>query len=152
LGGWQANGIVGLQTGGPLTITSGIDDSRSGIGLDRADIVGNPALATGRTKAQQIANWFNTQAFTVNAIGTFGNTGRNILRGPGSEQTDLSLFKKFAMPYKEGHSLEFRAEAFNIFNHANLGNPTTNVSSSQFGRIVTAADPRILQFGLRYAF
>jgi hypothetical protein len=88
----------------------------------------------------------------VNAIGTFGNTGRNILRGPGSEQMDLSLFKKFAMPYKEGHSLEFRAEAFNIFNHANLGNPTTNVSSSQFGRIVTASDPRILQFGLRYAF
>ena len=58
----------------------------------------------------------------VNALGTFGNVGRNTLRGPGSQQVDVSMFKKFAMPYKEGHSLEFRAEAYNLFHHANLGN------------------------------
>ncbi|MEO8025951.1 MAG: carboxypeptidase regulatory-like domain-containing protein [Bryobacteraceae bacterium] len=151
-GGWQTNGIISLQSGGPLTISSGIDNSLSGIGADRADIVGDPNISGDRTKAQQILQYFNTSAFTVNAVGTFGNLGRGTMRGPGYSNVDFSMFKKFAMPYKESHSIEFRAEAFNLFNHATLGNPNTNRSSSQFGRIVSAGDPRILQFGLRYAF
>ncbi len=152
LGGWQTNGIVSLQTGGPFTISSGLDNSFSGIGLDRADIVGNPALPGGRSRGEQIASWFNTAAFAINAPGTFGSVGRNTLYGPGIANVDFSAFKKFVMPYSESHNLEFRAEFFNLFNRVNLNNPNSNRSSSLFGRIITAGDPRILQFGLRYSF
>jgi hypothetical protein len=65
---------------------------------------------------------------------------------------DFSTFKNFAMPFNESHKLEFRAEFFNLFNRVNLGNPNTSRSSTLFGRITTAGDPRILQFGLRYFF
>ena len=64
---------------------------------------------------------------------------------------DFSAFKKFNLPF-EGHSLEFRAEFFNLFNRVNLGLPTTNRSSGVFGRIASAGEPRIVQFGLRYSF
>jgi len=152
LGGWQTNGIVTIQSGGPMTFASGIDNSLSGIGADRADIIGNPVTSGDRSKSAMIARYFNTDAFAINALGTFGNLGRGTMRGPGQSNVDFSLFKKFAMPYKESHNLEFRVEAFNILNHANLGNPSTNRSSVQFGRIVTAADPRIMQMGIRYGF
>ena len=135
-----------------MTITSGIDNSLSGINADRADIVGNPAISGDRTKGQRIARWFNTDAFAINAVGTFGTLGRNTMRGPGLANVDFSTFKKFVMPYKESHNLEFRAEFFNLFNRANLNNPNTNRSSSLFGRVITAGEPRILQFGLRYSF
>jgi hypothetical protein len=151
-GGWQLNGIVTFQTGRALTITSGLDNSFSGINLDRADLVGNPILSDDRPKADKILRWFNTDAFAINAPGTFGNTGRGILTGPSFFNTDLSMFKKVVMPFAESHSLELRAEAYNAFNHVNLGNPTTNRSSGNFGRILSAGSPRIMQFGLRYAF
>jgi hypothetical protein len=152
LGGWQLNGIVTFQTGRALTITSGLDNSFTGINLDRADLVGDPNLPDDRPKSDKILRWFNPNAFAINAPGTFGNTGRGILTGPAFFNTDLSIFKKVAMPFNEGHSLELRAEAYNALNNVNLGNPTTNRSSGNFGRILTAGSPRIMQFGLRYAF
>ena len=151
LGGWQTNGIITLQSGGPLTIFSGIDNSLSGIGLDRADIIGNPELSGDRSRGEQILQWFNTSAFAVNAPGTYGSVGRNTLTGPGLATVDFSAFKRFQFPF-EGHSLEFRAEFFNLFNRVNLNNPTTNRSSGVFGQITSAGEPRIIQFGLRYAF
>lgn len=152
IGGWQTNGIITLQTGAPLTITTGVDNSRSGIGQDRVDIVGNPRISGDRSRGERIARWFNTDAFKENALGTFGTLGRNTERGPGLATVDFSAFKNFPMPYAESHRLEFRAEAFNIFNRANLNNPNTVRTSALFGRITTAGDPRILQFGLRYSF
>ncbi|MFN7933946.1 MAG: carboxypeptidase regulatory-like domain-containing protein [Bryobacteraceae bacterium] len=152
LGGWQTNGIVTAQTGAPLTFRSGVDNSYSGIGLDRADISGDPYLPSGRPKADQILRWFNPNVFAINAPGTFGNAGRGLMPGPGLFNVDFSMFKKVAMPYKESHTLELRAEAYNAMNHVNLGNPTTNRTSGNFGRILSAGNPRILQFGLRYAF
>jgi hypothetical protein len=91
------------------------------------------------------------RAFTVNAPGTYGTVGRNTLTGPGLATVDWSAFKKFNLPV-EGHSLEFRAEFFNLFNRVNLNNPTTNRSSGVFGRITSAGEPRIIQLGLRYSF
>ncbi len=152
LNGWQTNGIVTLQTGEPLTIFTGVDNSLSGIGQDRVDIVGDPNLPDDRSRGEQIARWFNTDAFRENALGTFGTLGRNTERGPGLATVDFSTFKNFAMPFNESHKLEFRAEFFNLFNRVNLGNPNTSRSSTLFGRITTAGDPRILQFGLRYFF
>jgi hypothetical protein len=152
LGGWQTNGIITLQSGAPLTIFNGADNSFSGIGRDRVDVIGDPTLAGNRSRREQIAEWFNTTAFKENAPGTFGTLGRNTERGPGLATVDFSAFKRFPMPYSDRHKLEFRAEAFNVFNRVNLNNPNTTRTSSLFGRITSAGEPRILQFGLRYSF
>jgi len=152
VGGWQLNGILTFQTGGPMTINTGFDNSFSGIGGDRVDIIGNPSLPDDRPRGDQIKKWFNTAAFKANTPGTFGTLGRNTMVGPGFSNIDLSIFKAFAMPYSERHKVEFRAEFFNALNQVNLNNPSTNFSSSVFGQITSARDPRILQFGLRYSF
>jgi hypothetical protein len=152
LGAWQMNGILVLQTGPPLTINTGFDNSFSGIGNDRVDVIGNPGLPGGLARGARIQQWFNTAAFTANAPGTFGTLGRNTLVGPGYADLDLSLFKAFPMPFSERHRVEFRAECFNLLNRVNLSSPNTSFSSSLFGRITAASDPRILQLGLRYSF
>lgn len=151
-GGWQTNGIVSLQTGGPLTISNGADISFTGIGQDRVDIVGNPLLRGGRSRAERIQRWFNTTAFREPAPGTFGTIGRNTLRGPGTATVDFSAFKRFPMPFSENHKLEFRGEFFNLINRVNLGNPTMARINANFGRITSAGEPRIVQLGLRYPF
>jgi hypothetical protein len=151
-GGWQTNGIVTLQSGGALTFVNGVDISRSGIGQDRVDIVGNPDLPGDRSKAERILRYFNTQAFAEPAPGTFGTIGRNTGRGPGQASVDFSAFKNFTMPWLEGHKLEFRGEFFNLFNRVNLGNPNTTRINALFGRITSAGAPRIVQLGLRYSF
>jgi len=150
--GWQTNGIVTLQSGGPLNIVNGVDISRSGIGQDRVDIIGEPKLAGGRSRGDQILRWFNTAAFREPTPGTFGTLGRNTGRGPGLATVDFSAFKNFVMPWSEAHKVEFRAEFFNLFNRANLSNPNTSRINALFGRITSAGEPRIVQLGLRYSF
>ena len=152
LGGWQTNGIVTLQTGGPLTISNGVDNSLTGIGQDRVDIIGDPDLGDGRSRGEQIAQWFNKAAFAQPAFGTYGTIGRNTLVGPGQATVDFSLFKRFPVPVGESHNIEIRGEFFNLFNRTNLGNPNTAFVNTLFGRITSAADPRIVQLGLRYSF
>lgn len=135
--GWQANGIVTLQSGLPLTITSGVDNSISGVNNDYANYVAGvtPARPAGVSRIQE---WFNPAAFTKNPTGTFGNVPRNSLRGPGYDDVDLSLFKDIATEHRV-HG-QFQAEAFNAFNHTNLANPGTNVSSSgTFGQITATS-------------
>ncbi len=151
-GGWQTNGIITLQSGGPLNITEGLDVSRSGIGQDRVDIVGDPKLSGDRPQGEQIQRWFNPTAFASPALGTFGTLGKNTGRGPGQQSVDFSTFKNVRMPWRESHKLEFRAEFFNLFNKTNLGNPNTARINALFGRITSAGGPRIVQLGLRYAF
>ena len=151
-GGWQTNGIVTLQSGAPLNILNGVDISRSGIGQDRVDIIGNPVLGSDRPKGERILRWFDTAAFREPAAGTFGTLGRNTGRGPGLATVDFSAFKSFAMPWSERHKTEFRAEFFNLFNRANLGNPNATRINALFGRITSAGEPRIVQLGLRYSF
>jgi hypothetical protein len=146
-GGWNATGVLSLQTGQPFSVRSGQDNALSGIGLDRADLIGNPTRPAGVDPVRQ---WFNTKAFTQNAIGTFGNTGRNILIGPGLANVDFAALKNFTI-FRES-VLQFRAEFFNLFNHPNFGLPANRLTQSTYGRITTALDPRILQFGLKYRF
>jgi hypothetical protein len=151
LGGWQNNFILSAQTGVPFTITSGVDNNFSGVAGQFADLTGADwRLGDGRTKAEEIARWFNTAAFKTNALGTIGTGGRNQLRNPGMWNVDYSLFKSF--PIRERLSFQFRGELFNAFNHANLGNPIAAVNNVNFGRINTAGDPRIMQLALRLAF
>ncbi len=150
LGGWNLNGITVIQSGRPFTVVSGRDNSFSGVGADRADLIGNPHLPTNRPRAELINRYFNTDAFTFNAIGTFGNAGRNILRGPGDVTVDLGVFKN--VPVTERHRVQFRAEAFNLLNRVNLGNPNANRSAAAFGRISSAGSPRVVQLALKYSF
>jgi hypothetical protein len=151
LGGWQLNGIVTVASGLPFTVTSGADNSLSSLGLDHADqVLPDASPSGGRTKSDRLHQWFNTAAFRTNAIGTFGNTGRNILRGPGLGNVDASLLKYFSITEKT--RLQFRAEAFNLFNRANFNNPTANVSSPTNGQILSAGPARVLQLALKVQF
>jgi hypothetical protein len=149
-GGWDLNGIVILQGGTPFTVVSGRDNSFSGVNADRADLIGNPYLPTDRSRSDLINRYFNTDAFAFNAIGTFGTSGRNILRDPGTISTDVGLFKN--IPIGEKHRIQFRAEAFNVINRVNLGSPNANRSAAAFGRITSAGSPRVIQLALKYQF
>ena len=148
--GWQLTGIVTMQSGSPLTLTSGLDNSLSGIGADTPDQVSSWHLAGDRSKAQQIQEWFNPAAFVPNAIGTYGNVGIGALRNPGLWNIDGAVQRNFKI--YEGSQLSFRASFYNALNHANLGNPTSNLSSPSFGQILTSGDPRVIELGLRLAF
>ncbi|HEY3837500.1 MAG TPA: TonB-dependent receptor, partial [Bryobacteraceae bacterium] len=150
VGGWESTGILTLQSGSPFTILSGVDNSRSGDGIDHADLVGNPYLSSSRPDGQFIREYFNVAAFTPNALGTFGTAPRNFLRGPGLANLDFGLMKSF--PIKEKFTTQFRAEFFNVFNHPNFGNPVTTLNASNFGAITTAGSPRIIQFALKLSF
>lgn len=150
VGGWNLTGILTMQSGPPFTVVSGVDNARSGTSNQIGDIVGDPNLPSGRTRGEQILKWFNTGAFTTNALGTFGNAGRNTLTGPGYTSLDMGLHKSF--PIVENVKVQFRFEAFNVLNNVNLNLPNSTVTSSNFGRITTAQDPRILQLALRLTF
>jgi hypothetical protein len=155
IGGWGSTGIVTLRAGFPYSIFSGLDFSYSGNGSDRADLIGDPSLAGNRSKAAKLAEWFNTAAFTFNAPGTFGNSGRDILRRPGLATVDFALSKSFPLSFghfSESQRLYFRAEAFNLFNRANFGRPDNTLTDPTFGQVLSAADPRILQLALKYSF
>jgi Carboxypeptidase regulatory-like domain/TonB dependent receptor len=149
--GWGLTGLTTWRSGFPFSIVSGVDNSFSGVGLDRADYIGgNASLDSGRAHGQLTQQFFNTAVFVPNAVGTFGNSGKNILRAPRFFDTDLGLLKQNRIT--ERISSQFRAEFFNVFNHVNFNGPSNNVSSSAFGRITSAGDPRILQLAMKLIF
>ena len=148
--GWSTNGIFRYLSGSPLTIVPGTDRALQGGGGQRVDVLGNPMFSSGRSFDQQRAQYFNTAAFALPALGTFGNEGRNALYGPGQYNLDLSVFKTTRVT--ERARVEFRLEMFNALNHANLGNPNTTFNSSAFGRIDSVTGPRIMQLGLKVIF
>ncbi|MDQ2901283.1 MAG: hypothetical protein M3Y07_16015 [Acidobacteriota bacterium] len=151
LGGWSISDILDLRSGLPFSIVSGRDNSFSGIGLDRADLRRNPALPSDRSKADRLARYFDPQAVTFNVPGTFGNSPRNFLRGPGFFNIDAAVQKSF--PIGERMSFMLRGEAFDLLNHANFGLPGSNVASpNTLGVITGANEPRILQLGARLTF
>jgi hypothetical protein len=150
LGGWSLTGILSMQSGGGFTVTSGVDNARSGTGGQRADISGDPDLPDDRTNEEKILEWFDTSVYAPNALGTFGNSGRNSLRGPGSKNVDLGLHKTFATGGNT--QMQVRIEAFNAFNWVNLGNPNTSQNNSNFGRITSAAAARVMQAAVRLSF
>ena len=150
LAGWQPAGLWRFSSGGPFHPVTGRDNSLTGINADRPNVLGDPNLSKDRTRGEQIARYFDPAMFDANRLGEFGNTGRNSLRGPGFATIDLSMIKNFKIT--ERHAVQFRAEIFNLFNHANLGNPGTTWGTPTFGRILSAADPRLIQLALKYSF
>ncbi|QOY85742.1 TonB-dependent receptor [Paludibaculum fermentans] len=146
LGGWALEGIVQVQTGRPLNVTSGQDTAHTGKYIGRADVSGNPILPM---EQRSIDKWFNTSAFTM-PVNAYGNSGANTVRADGKVVADVSVAKKFK--FMERQSVEFRGEFYNLPNVINFGNPDTNRSSATFGKITSAGSARQVQFALRYAF
>jgi len=155
--GWQTTGILTLQTGQPMSVLTGEDQSSTGLGNDRPDLIGNP-----NSGPHTVNQWFNTAAFTPNQPLTFGNAGRNIVKGPSFKNADFALMKNTRIA--ETANLEFRAEFFNIFNHPNFALPGNIESAPNFGVISQTPDvaqnnvglgsggPRLIQFGLKFSF
>ena len=112
---------------------------------DRPNVVGDWHLAN-----PTVQEWFYTAAFAKNALYTYGNAGRNALRGPGVFNLDLAAHKVFR--FNERVSAQLRLESFNATNTPALGNPNTAVGSPQFGQISSAGVPRDNQIGLKILF
>jgi hypothetical protein len=149
--GWTLSTIVTLQSGNPLTFTAGQDRNLDGINTDRADLVGDPELDHGRSRAELIEGWFNTSAFALPADGANGSSRRSIVVGPGRRNVDMGLFRDFSLRGRT--TLQFRAEATNVFNIVNLSDPGTNLGSpATFGKIRTAGNMRRVQLGARLSF
>jgi hypothetical protein len=148
VGNWQANAIFTARSGQPYTITASGDIANTGnTNYERADLVGDPSLSHPST-----SKWFNTSAFAIPAIYTYGNLGRNTLRRQSFWNLDCSIFRQF--PIRERMKLEFRAEAFNIFNTVVYGAPAADISiATSFGHVTsTTNNPRSLQLGAKIIF
>jgi hypothetical protein len=154
LNGWSISPIIKLRSGLPFTITNGnVDANLDGNTNDRAQLIGDPHI-DNPTAAQ----WFNTAAFVQNkvvtGVATDGNSPRNLLDGPGYKVVDLAVSRDFSL--SERFKLRFRAEATNVFNMVNLGQPGAAVpsgaTSTTFGVITSANSMRKMQFGLRLTF
>jgi hypothetical protein len=150
-GGWQVTGIHALQSGLGLTATLSGATVLS-LGSERTvrpNLVGNPVLPDSQ---RTLARWFNTDAFAAfnPAPQAFGTAGVGIMRGPGLVNFDFTLAKNFNVT--ERRYFQFRTELFNAFNRANFGPPDIRRDNSGFGRILTAGNARIIQFGLKFYF
>jgi hypothetical protein len=143
--GWRLSGIYRKSTGSFLTILGGQNRSLTGVSNQRAQQV--LANAYGD---RSLTDYLNPGAFAPPALGTYGNMSPRSIQGPGTWQFDLALSRTFRI--SEAQKLEARAEAYNVTNSLRPGVPITNLNASNFGRIETALDPRILQFALKYIF
>jgi hypothetical protein len=171
--GWQINGIATFQSGNPFTIFSNDNQSQQASGLDRADLVGKPHTLDPRTLrtfdtgsctgTDQPGHYYfdptaydclnETEGGTI-PLFSFGNSGRNSVRGPGINNVDLSIFKNFK--FSERTNLQFRTEFFNAFNHTQFiisGNSNSAFGfTGNFGQVTQTRDPRIIQFALKLSF
>ena len=144
LGGWMVTGIYSARSGRPITITQGNNNVGAGM-------TGLPNLTGDPTGAETVQQWYNPAAFTQVASGTFGNAGRNILRGPGWVTFDMSVQRRVNFNSRVNATL--RWDIFNMFNRANFGLPDSNMVSATAGVISTlAGDPRVMQLSLRLGF
>jgi hypothetical protein len=147
VGGWQVNGITSLRSGIGMDITSNVSNNLGNRAGNRADRIADGNLPVDE---RTVERWFDTNAFKDPPVGRYGSAGQGIIRGPGSVNWDLSLFKNFRLA--ESKTLEFRWEMFNTFNNVNYNTPANNTSDSRFGRITGAATAREMQFGLKFLF
>lgn len=154
--GWEISGIWTFQSGYPFSIAGGDGNNNSGALQfgDRANSVpGQPWNVHKGSKSQWLNNYFNPNAFVPNTPGTFGNTGKNFLKGPGINSADLALSKNWQF-FEERYKLQFRWEMFNAFNHPNFGQPDNSPTDPNFGQItgIGPIPPRVVQAGLKLTF
>ena len=158
VGNWELSGIVTKETGLAYTVFAGKDVSQTGLNQDRAQYLGGDPYGTTACKSAPCVSWMNTAAFGQPAAGTVGNIGKGAFTGPGLFNWDMGLFKNILIT--ERWRAQLRGEFFNTFNHANFTSPLSggsnypvlSQSSSTFGTITSANDPRIIQIALKVVF
>lgn len=159
LGGWEFSSINTANSGLPVNISytpsSALDATGRltefrGVATQRPNLVGDPQRPDG---ASMIATYWNRAAFAVpTASEPFGNVGRNSFRAPGLWELDMALNKRFQIPLREGMSLQFRGEFFNVLNRTNFGSPSANITSAAFGTINNTGPARQIQLALKLMF
>jgi hypothetical protein len=154
-GGWQINSLLSLMSGTPFSVQAPATTLDMPGSTQTADLVKSEVTKPGAIGRGQL--WFDTGAFQAPSLGRFGNTGFNILRGPGLVNWDFGLFREFA--FNERVRLQFRAESFNFSNTPHFANPGNTIGDANFGQItgVTSLareglDERQFRFGLRFSF
>jgi hypothetical protein len=146
-GHWQLSTIYAAQTGLPFTATLNFDNANAG------NTSYPNRVCSGALPNPTISQWFDKSCFVAPASYVFGNEGRNVLIGPGRNNMDMGLHRRFPLPFREGMVLEFRGEAYNFLNHPQFDKPGNTVGNAGFGVISsTAVVNRQLQFALRLAF
>jgi Carboxypeptidase regulatory-like domain/TonB-dependent Receptor Plug Domain len=153
LSNWKVGGIWTLQSGAPLTVSLSTDVANNGEPLSvpsqRPNLTCNP-----NSGPKTATEWFKTSCFAMPVQYAYGDAGRNIVIGPGLDNVDTTLQKEFSL--RENMSVQFRVDMFDLFNHPNFNPPIgagrTFSSSTSFGAITSANDPRDLQFSLRLTF
>lgn len=156
MNGWQLNAIVSISSGTPFTVYDSANVSLQGTAPEITGFYSSrPNLISDPNAGPHIPSaWVSRSAFQqldpVTQAGQFGNEGRNVVRGPGIEDVDLSLFKNFQI--RETAPVQFRAECFNTLNHPNFGLPQNDLQSPAFGQILQAGPPRLLQLALKLVF
>ena len=144
LGGFTFSGILTARTGRPFTVTQ----SNNNVGNL---MTGLPNRIGSGEGAKTVDSWFDATAFQAVPTGTFGNSGRNILRGPGLVNVDTAVHRRFTIGAQR--AIEVRWEVFNLFNTVQLGLPDSNISNSTRATITRlAGDPRVMQFAFRVVF
>jgi hypothetical protein len=156
---WEIAPLLRITSGAPFTVTSGLDNSLTDVNNDRPNLVGT-AIYTKTKATQANANnssvFINSSAFTTNAIGTYGNVGRNTFVGPKLFNLDATLSRSF--PIRDQVAMVLRFECFNVPNHPNFSNPNSaSLNSTTFGKITTtqtgtAGNPRIFQAAAKITF
>lgn len=153
LGNWELSGILTLQAGVPFSINGGANGSNNSYsqnGNDLADRVSGQAFNVHKGSERQWLNsYFNPAAFTPNAIGTHGNSGKNLMRGPAGDNLDLAFLKNWPF-YHEQYRFQFRWELYNATNTPWFGTPDTNPTDTNYTKITgTNNSPRVMQFALK---
>lgn len=159
LGGWQMTAINTMRSGrtinmryntsGPTPVTAGLATFLGGVNL-RPNLIGDPLTPEDQ---RSIDNYLNKATVVLPpATAPFGNAGRNIVRGYAYYNLNFGLQKRFALPWRDRTSVQFRAEAFNLLNKTNFGSPTADRNSGSFGLIRSAYAARQIQLALRVAF
>ncbi len=149
VGGWSVSGITKFASGLPVDISENDDHSLLGTGgVDQPNYT--PGKLAGNHNPRTQLAYFNTSLFTPEDIGQIGDSHRRFFHGPGIDNTDLALLRDFHLVHE--NTAQFRAEAFNVFNHAQFNNPGGNIDSSTFGFVNSAQSPRILQIAVKYQF
>jgi hypothetical protein len=147
-GGWQLSVVYTLQTGSPMPTLISSDQANNGaVTAIHPNATGLSAVMANPTPNE----YFNTAAFSMPAFGSFGDVARDTIRGPGKNKGDTTLARNFKI--REGHTLQFRYEVYNVLNHPNWGVPNYFMNQAAFGRVTnTSASMRQMQFSLKYKF
>jgi hypothetical protein len=158
--GWSLSGITHVASGFPVTMINNGDNSLIGTNpngvnnssIDEPDYNRGP-LHLGKDPRSNKNKFFNTNSFSMNALGDPGTAKRRFFYGPGAQNYDMAVAKN--LPFTESRSLLFRVEAFNVFNHTQFNGPQAvdgDIGSTTFGQVINAAPPRILQGALKFSF